>query len=444
MKNTIEHLIVENLSFGYNPDRLVLDDISFEIAKGHYMAILGSSGSGKSTLLRILANILPQFSVHFIKGSISIFGKDSLNYLNTGKLAFMFQEPSLMPNLNVRQNIGFPLRLRGGNIDHSFIKDLIKTVGLEDDQEKLPSELSGGMKTRVALARAFVTKPELLLLDEPFSALDISWRYELYSYLEKIKERFNTTVILVTHDIQEAVLLANKVLVLSSHGLIMKEQFFRQPNNRYFDFKYTNEVLSREHSAILGLQTDILIDSIRGKITLDEAIQVLGYIDKRINDGTEDNPYIFSKLVAIRKFVYKSEINNYLLKFWNGSNSTNFKMELLWCMLDNPNLSIEIHMEIYNFIMDYWDYFVKKSIREQYFRTEELINQTQARFDSDKYPPSKDWLYLTYLKAMTKNTLFEKEASDFIEEYFKQSNNVNYLQFIKPLIDNKRILEIEK
>ncbi len=256
---------MENLSFGYNPDRLVLDDISFEIDKGHYMAILGSSGSGKSTLLRILANILPQLSVHFIKGNVSIFGKDSYNYLNTGKLAFMFQEPSLMPNLNVRQNIGFPLRLRGGDIDHSFIKDLIKTVGLEDHQEKLPSELSGGMKTRVALARAFVTKPELLLLDEPFSALDISWRYELYSYLEKIKERFNTTVILVTHDIQEAVLLANSIVVLSSKGKIINKKELQQGSSRLFEHEYTNDVIKKQQSVILELQTNILIDGINDR-----------------------------------------------------------------------------------------------------------------------------------------------------------------------------------
>jgi len=265
VENSKEHLIVKNLFFGYTPEEFVLNDISFDVEKGNYLAILGSSGSGKSTLLRILADILPRMEDNFLRGKVSLFGQDTFQYLGTGKLAFMFQEPSLMPNLNVRENIAFPLKLRSESIDHEFIDDLIKTIGLDEHQKKIPKELSGGMKTRVSLARAFVTRPEVLLLDEPFSALDISWRYELYSYLEKIKERFNTTIILVTHDIQEAVLLANQVIVLSSSGEIIKRKEIQQPTHRIFDYEYTNRVIKNQQSNILELQKNILVDGTNEK-----------------------------------------------------------------------------------------------------------------------------------------------------------------------------------
>jgi NitT/TauT family transport system ATP-binding protein len=198
---------------------------------------------------------------------VSVFGESAIDYRDTGYLSFMFQEPSLMPNLNVRDNIEFPLRLRGESVDIDFVDSLISTVGLKEHQNKLPKELSGGMKTRVSLARAFVTKPELLLLDEPFSALDISWRYEMYTYLDKIKEKLSTTVILVTHDIQEAVLLADKILVLSKEGRIINEKKLKQQLNRHFDYEYTNKILKNKQPTLSELQTDILLD---GKKQLDD------------------------------------------------------------------------------------------------------------------------------------------------------------------------------
>lgn len=444
MKNSSELLVVQNLSFGYNPKEFVLNDISFEIERGNYMAILGSSGSGKSTLLRILADILPQNEINSLKGNISLFGEDPFNYLGSGKLAFMFQEPSLMPNLNVKQNIAFPLKLRGENIDHSFIADLTKTIGLDEHQEKLPKELSGGMKTRVALARAFVTKPELLLLDEPFSALDISWRYELYSYLEKIKERFNTTIVLVTHDIQEAVLLANKIIVLSSEGEIIKKKEIQQTTHRHFDYEHTSAIIEREQKTILGLQTDILIDGNRGRISLHESIEALDSILERIKTKTEDDPFIYTKLTAIHNHVSNDKIAKKLIQIWEESDNLNFKMELCWRLLDKRNLDFQIHRDVNKFIKHNWEYFKTKSKNQQYFKIEELFSQIQNRIDSDDYPTSKDWLYLCYLKVMTEDTLLDDKAEDFIIKYLNNSKDSTYFEFIEVLIDKPENLKLEK
>ena len=208
----------QNISFSYLPDKQVLNKVSFSLDKGKTLAIVGVSGCGKSTLLRIIAGILPG-NKYLLEGNITVCGKTPDAYRQMGKLSFMFQEPTLMPNLTVKENITLPLKVKSVK-DTRDVNDLIATVGLEEAKNYLPKQLSGGMKTRVALARSYVTFPELLLLDEPFSALDIGWKSRLYVELEKLKEITNTTIIIVTHDVQEALLLADHVIVLNFLGFI--------------------------------------------------------------------------------------------------------------------------------------------------------------------------------------------------------------------------------
>jgi NitT/TauT family transport system ATP-binding protein len=170
---TNKYISIDSLCFGYTPSQMILNNISFEIIKGGYMALLGASGSVKSTLLRIIANILPNNKAQYLNGEVLVFGESAIDHRDTGYLSFMFQEPSLMPNLNVRDNIEFPLRLRGESVDIDFVDSLISTVGLKEHQNKPPKELSGGIKTRVSLARAFVNKREPLFLDDSFLKLEI-------------------------------------------------------------------------------------------------------------------------------------------------------------------------------------------------------------------------------------------------------------------------------
>jgi len=180
---------------------------------------VGPSGCGKSTLMRIISGILPSTKSNQFSGQITIHGQTPDEYRQTGKLTFMFQEATLMPNLTVKENIELPLKIKGKK-DNAKVNELLATVGLTEYKNYLPKQLSGGMKTRVSLARSFVTQPELLLLDEPFSALDIAWKSKLYVELENLRNKYNTTVVVVTHDVQEALLLANKVAVLSKHGIV--------------------------------------------------------------------------------------------------------------------------------------------------------------------------------------------------------------------------------
>lgn len=235
----------QKISFGYTADKLVLNEVSFTLPKSKTLSIVGASGCGKSTLLRIISGILPQTKDHIISGAITVNTRTPDEYRKLGKLAFMFQEATLMPNLSVRENIAFPLKIRGINSERKVF-DLLETVGLEDHADKLPKQLSGGMKTRIALARSFVTEPELLLLDEPFSALDIAWKSKLYVELEKLLDRYDTTVVLVTHDVQEALLLADNVLVFDKWGGIQARhtiQTNKTVSDRVFNISgFMNEV----------------------------------------------------------------------------------------------------------------------------------------------------------------------------------------------------------
>lgn len=206
-----------NIHFAYTVDKMVLNGISFSLEKGETLAIVGASGCGKSTLLRIISGISPNAKDNNLQGEISIDGLTPDQYRQKGRLAFMFQEATLMPHLTVTQNIELPLKIKA-NTNEKKINNLIKAVGLEEYCNYLPKQLSGGMKTRVALARSFSTNPELLLLDEPFSALDIAWKSKLYVELEKLREETETTVVVVTHDVQEALLLADHVIVMNSFG----------------------------------------------------------------------------------------------------------------------------------------------------------------------------------------------------------------------------------
>ncbi len=212
----------KNVCFFYGK-RPVLNKVSFEVRSGSVFAIVGSSGSGKSTILRLIAGLLQENNENILTGKILIDGKTPLEYQQSGLLTLMFQSPNLFPNLSVRENISLPLEImKCSNME--LVDQMLNVVGLSAEHNILPRKLSGGMKTRVALARAFITRPQLLLLDEPFTALDVAWKDALYAELKELSRRFQTTVILVTHDIEEATLLADKILCLGIDGQVITQQ----------------------------------------------------------------------------------------------------------------------------------------------------------------------------------------------------------------------------
>lgn len=215
------YLKLNKVNFAYDENRNVLNDISFSIGKGETLAIVGASGSGKSTILRLIAGILSD--AEQTTGEIHIDKHTPTGYLKKGKLGFMFQQSTLFPNLTVKENIELPFKISGQS-DRIKIKELIDTVGLNGFEDFLPKHLSGGMRTRVSLARSFATNPELLLLDEPFSSLDIAWKDALYHELKQLVNNFKTTVILVTHDIREALELGDTIICLGIDGKILLEK----------------------------------------------------------------------------------------------------------------------------------------------------------------------------------------------------------------------------
>lgn len=257
-------LKVSNLTFGYLPDEIVLSGIDFSISGGETMAIVGGSGCGKSTLLRLIAGILPQNGFQTSKGQVLFGGNEISQIIRAGKLAFMFQEPTLMPNLSVRSNIAFPLKIMGMSND-SKVNDLMELVGLKKFGKYLPKDLSGGMKTRVSLARSFITNPDLLLLDEPFSALDLSWKRKLYIELDKLRRKNNTTVVMVTHDIQEALLLSNSIIVLSKNGQILNSFNIESSYNNDERLKNISLFISEVYDQYAIPIQDSLITNINGE-----------------------------------------------------------------------------------------------------------------------------------------------------------------------------------
>jgi len=229
-----------------------LDKISFDIQPGNFVSIVGPSGCGKSTLLKIISGLLPVSS-----GAVSVAGKQVSGPLEN--VGMVFQAPVLLKWRSVLGNILLPVEF--GKLDVMSHLDkaraLIKLVGLEGFEEMYPHELSGGMQQRASLCRALVTDPQLLLMDEPFGALDAMTRDELDMELLRIWEERKKTVLFVTHSIQEAVFLSDSVFVMSARpGRLLKKIIIDLPRPRTMEMmsalkfgEYTLEIRSLLASA---------------------------------------------------------------------------------------------------------------------------------------------------------------------------------------------------
>ena len=209
------HIDIRDVSHNYQTNQgllPVIKNLSISIKKGGFTAIVGPSGCGKSTITRLVSGLLKP-----TKGSIFISNEKVLSPISTVGMAF--QNPVLLEWRNVINNIILPLEIVSKNLSYNFRREraleLLKLVGLEEFELNLPSELSGGMKQRVSLCRSLVHKPEVLILDEPFAALDAFTREDLWNVMHKLKSEQDFTCILITHDLREAVYLADQVIVLS-------------------------------------------------------------------------------------------------------------------------------------------------------------------------------------------------------------------------------------
>ncbi|MGE8485192.1 MAG: ABC transporter ATP-binding protein [Pseudomonas sp.] len=220
-------------------------EFNLDIAEGEFVAIVGSSGCGKSTLLRLLVGLDTQF-----RGQITVDGKAVTGI--GGERGIVFQEHRLFPWLTVQDNIGLGLvnEPLSAEQKHKRIGDFIELVGLRDFTRAYPHQLSGGMAQRVAIARGLVASPRILLLDEPFGALDALTRQQMQDELLAIRARAKITTVLVTHDVEEAIFLADRVVVMEPRpGRIKQVVDIALPHPRQrgsFDFHQLREELLHE------------------------------------------------------------------------------------------------------------------------------------------------------------------------------------------------------
>jgi NitT/TauT family transport system ATP-binding protein len=203
---------IENVSKRFGTGPLVLDGINLQAKRGEFISFIGPSGCGKSTLLRLIAGLTEKSA-----GSIVVDGMTPINAREL--MFFVFQDSNLLPWRRVAANVELPLLLRGDTAFHraARVREMLSLVGLEAAAEKYPWQLSGGMKMRVSIARALSLAPEILLLDEPFGALDEMTRDQLNEDLLKIRERDAFTGFFVTHSVTEAVFLSTRIVVLSAN-----------------------------------------------------------------------------------------------------------------------------------------------------------------------------------------------------------------------------------
>lgn len=214
----------------FRGDVVALRNLNLAVNQGDFLSLLGPSGCGKSTALRLIAGLITPTS-----GSIDWQGGKGDN-----DLGVVFQEPTLMPWAKVKDNVWLPFRLRGKS--YGSVKDdvmqALRLVGLEEFQNAYPRELSGGMKMRVSIARALVTRPRLILMDEPFAALDEITRHKLNKDLLALREAIGCTVIFVTHSVFESVFLSDRIVVMAARpGRIIGEVNVDAPYPRADSFR---------------------------------------------------------------------------------------------------------------------------------------------------------------------------------------------------------------
>jgi NitT/TauT family transport system ATP-binding protein len=233
-------LVAANLSLTYpngNGGLQALVGVDFAVRRQEFVCVVGPSGSGKTTLLRLLAGLLPPTS-----GEV-LFEGERLSRPRR-RIGFVFQQANLMPWRTAMANVLLPLELQGipRSEAQSRAQRLIDLVGLQGFEDSLPRDLSGGMAQRVAIARALVHRPDVLLLDEPFGSLDALTRERMGAELLRIWAAQVTTVVMVTHSIPEAILLADRVLALSPRpGQVRLDLPVRLPRPRQLSMSYTHE-----------------------------------------------------------------------------------------------------------------------------------------------------------------------------------------------------------
>lgn len=221
-------------AFGSNE---VLKNINFSLSKGENLVVLGKSGTGKSVLIKCIVKLISADD-----GELNVFGKDILK-LNPGEMSeirsktgFLFQSGALYDSMTVRENLEFPVRRKLRSITEEEISQLVEevlsNVGLEDTADKMPAELSGGMRKRISLARTLILKPELMLYDEPTTGLDPITSQEISELILEVQNKYKTSSIIITHDIKCAKITADRIMILDNGEFITTGTYDELQNSK--------------------------------------------------------------------------------------------------------------------------------------------------------------------------------------------------------------------
>ena len=227
MENKSPIIEIKGLYKSFGKDKEVLKGVNINVKKGENLVVLGKSGSGKSITIKCLVRL-----VEADKGEIKVFGtdltkleNDELNVIRL-RIGFLFQNGALYDSMSVRENLGFPLERHRPELSKAqvslAIEETLESVGLSEAIDKMPSELSGGMRKRVGLARTLILKPEILLYDEPTTGLDTITSREISELILSIQKKYKTTSIIITHDMACAKFTSNRIVILR-HGVVYTE-----------------------------------------------------------------------------------------------------------------------------------------------------------------------------------------------------------------------------
>jgi len=246
-------LEIQNLSktYGNGKQAKVIDDLSFEVGDKQFIAIVGPSGCGKTTLLKIIAGLQAPTTGDIILDNNSVTGPGQ-------DRGMIFQAFTLFPWLTVKDNIGFGLKLQGVGQEEKekIVAYYLQATNLVDFANFYPKDLSGGMQQRVAIARTLANNPKILLMDEPFGSLDSQTRSSMQEFLTKLWETEQKTILFVTHDVKEAIFLADKVILLDSSPTKIKKEYtidFARP--RVHDLKFSEKFFNLERTIIKDLES---------------------------------------------------------------------------------------------------------------------------------------------------------------------------------------------
>ena len=228
----VKKLEILNLCKEYDGEDSVIKNISFDVFNGEFLSILGSSGCGKTTILRMLIGVLAPTS-----GKILKEGKNITNMHPSGRgMGIVFQNYALFENMTVFMNVAYALKIRKISDYKEQTEDILKRLGLEELRDKKPAELSGGQQQRVAIARTMALKPDIILFDEPLSALDVSTRLLLREEIKKLQKEYGITMVYVTHDQEEAFAMSDRIMVMKDgeiQQIASPEELVEKPANDF-------------------------------------------------------------------------------------------------------------------------------------------------------------------------------------------------------------------